>query len=202
DAQAADPSLGYRHRLETHVAAAVTLVVGFALLAALIIATRVVTTGSRERASSDLAAARSAFYELTDDRAEFAAAQAGLVTTLPLFRAYLTDSRLTTDVATMQVLADQDPAELKAAFCIVPGAGGRGAGSSGWPGDIHPPASISRMIGDAAAGRPARDVADVGDRLFLVVSEPARFAEETLGTLTVGYALDDGVARRLAAITR
>ena len=37
--------------------------------------------------------------------------------------------------------------------------------------------------------------------MFLVVSEPARFAEETLGTLTVGYALDDGVARQLASVT-
>ena len=41
----------------------------------------------------------------------------------------------------------------------------------------------------------------VGDRLFLVVSEPARFADEVLGTLTVGYALDDAVATRLAEET-
>ena len=41
----------------------------------------------------------------------------------------------------------------------------------------------------------------IGDRFFLVVSEPARFADEVLGTLTVGYALDDGVATRLAQET-
>ena len=37
--------------------------------------------------------------------------------------------------------------------------------------------------------------------LFLVVSEPARFAEELLGTLTAGYVLDDTVAERLAEVT-
>ena len=76
----ARPSLGFHRRLETHVVVAVTLVVAFALGAALLIATRAVTDGSLERAASDLAAAQSAFYRLEDDRAEFAAAQSALVT--------------------------------------------------------------------------------------------------------------------------
>jgi signal transduction histidine kinase/ActR/RegA family two-component response regulator len=193
--------LGFQHRLETHVAAAVTLVVAFALGAAMVIASRVVTNGSFERASSDLTAARSAFYRLEDDRAEFAAAQAALVTTLPVFRAYMTDSRLAGDVATMQVMADEYRHQLKAAFCIVAGRDGRWTASSGWSDGAEPPASISRMISASAAGRPGRGIAETGDRLFLVVSEPARFAEETLGTLSVGYALDDAVARRLAEVT-
>src|SRR5437016_2860096 len=96
-------SLGSQHRLETHVVVAVTLVVALALAAALLIATRVVTGGSWEHASSELGAARSAFYRLEDDRAEFAAAQAALVTALPVFRAYI-GSRLADDVATMQVM--------------------------------------------------------------------------------------------------
>jgi diguanylate cyclase (GGDEF)-like protein len=41
----------------------------------------------------------------------------------------------------------------------------------------------------------------VQDQLFLVVSEPARFAEEILGTMTVGYVLDDAVAKELAQTT-
>src|SRR6266853_1920632 len=98
--------LRFDRRLETHVALGVTLVVLFALGAALLIATRVVTSGSLERASADLAAARSAFYLLEDDRAQLASAQASLVTTLPVFRAYLTDSRLANDLASLQVLAD------------------------------------------------------------------------------------------------
>src|SRR5439155_9307001 len=58
-----------------------------------------------------------------------------------------------------------------------------------------------QIIAASAAGRPGRDIAEIGGRLFLVVSEPARFAEETLGTLTVGYALDDAVAQQLAQVT-
>ena len=194
-------ALGVHRRLETHVVVAVTLVVGLALVAALFIARRVVTDGSRERTSTELAAARSAFYRLQDDRAEFAAAQATLVTALPVFRAHVTDSRLAGDLATMEVLADEYRRQLKAAFCIVTGREGSWAGRSGWPVGISPPASIRSMISAAAAGQPRRDIADVDGRLFLIVSEPARSAEETLGTLTVGFALDDGVARQLAQVT-
>jgi signal transduction histidine kinase/ActR/RegA family two-component response regulator len=196
----AHPPLGL-HRLETHVAVAVTLVVAFALGAAMIIATRVVTSGSFERASSDLATARSAFYRLEDDRAAFAAAQATLVTALPVFRAHMTDAPLAADVATMQVLADEYRQQLNAVFCIVTGRDGRWIASSGWPAGSAAPASIDRMISASTAGQSRRDTAEVASRLFLVVSEPARFADETLGTLTVGYALDDAVARRLAEVT-
>ena len=195
------PALPFHRRLETHVALGVTLLVLFALGAALLIATRVVTAGSLERASSDLTAARSAFYRLEDDRAEFASAQASLVTTLPVFRAYLTDSRLAGDLASLQVLADEYRQQLNAAFCIVTGKGSAWGGSSGWQSGMAPPQALAKMIGEATAGRPRREIADVGDRLYLVVSEPARFAEETLGTLTVGYALDDALARQLAQIT-
>jgi signal transduction histidine kinase/CheY-like chemotaxis protein len=195
------PAFRFHRRIETHVVVAVTLIVVFALGAALLIARRVVTDGSLERASSDLAAARSAFYRLEDDRAQFASAQAALVTTQPVFRAYLTDSQLINDRATMQVLADQYRQQLKAAFCIVTGRDGTWSGSSGWPGPPEATPPIARTMAAAGTGRSGREIAAVADRLFLVVSEPARFAEETLGTLTVGYALDDDVARGLAQIT-
>ena len=196
-----DPALGFWNRLETHVTVAITLIIAFALGAALFIATRVVTNGSLERASSDLVAARSAFYQLVDDRAQFASAQAALVTTLPVFRAYMTDPRLPSHTETMQVMADDYREQLKAAFCIISSRDGRWVGSSGWPGGLEPPAPVGRMLSASAAGQPQRDIVEVGDRLFLVVSEPARFLDETLGTLTVGYALDDAVALRLAQVT-
>jgi signal transduction histidine kinase/ActR/RegA family two-component response regulator len=194
--------LDWRFRLQTQVAVAVTLVVAFALGAAMIIATRVVTSGSLDRAATDLAAARSAFYRLQDDRGEFAAAQATLVTQLPVFRAHLTDSRLAADAATLQVLVDEYRVQLKSAFCIVTGKSATWTAASGWPGRERRSAPIDRMIAAATTtGRPQRELAAVGDKLFLVVSEPAQFAEETLGTLSVGYALDDGVARQLAEVT-
>ena len=43
------------------------------------------------------------------------------------------------------------------------------------------------------AGRPSHANASFGGVLFLIVSEPARFAEEVLGTMTVGFIIDDGV---------
>jgi len=199
--RAGDPALGFHRRLETHVAVAVTLVVALALGAAWLVATRVITSGSLDQASTQLDAARSAFYQLEDDRADFAAAQTALVTALPVFRSYMTDSRLTRDLATMQAMTEDYRRQLKAAFCIVTSRNGVWLGSSEWPGGKAPPAWLNRMTSVSAAGQPQRDIADVGGRLFLVVSEPARFAEETLGTLTVGYALDDGVARQLAAVT-
>jgi signal transduction histidine kinase/ActR/RegA family two-component response regulator len=192
---------GFHTRLDFQVAVAVTMVVAFAVTAALLIATRVVTADSLDRASSDLAAARSAFYRLEDDRAAFAAAQATLVTTGPMFRAYMTDSRVSSDVATMQVMIDEYRRQLKSAFCIVTGRDGVWIASSGWPRSIPPPASIGQIIATATGGHPGRGLADIGNRLFLIVSEPARFAEETLGTLTVGYALDDEVAQQLAQVT-
>ena len=195
-------ALEFHRRLETHVAVAVTLVVALALASALLIATRVVTAGSLERASNELDAARAAFYLLQADRAQFAAAQAALVTALPTFRAYMTDSRLVNDRATMEVMVDEYRQQLKAAFCVVTGRDGARIGSSGWSPGVEPPATITRMVAASMAGQPSREVAVVGDRLYLVVAEPARFAEETLGTLIVGYALDDAVARQIAQINR
>jgi len=193
------PWRGLGLRLETQVSIAVTLVVAFALGAAMVIASRVVTAGSLERASNELEAARSAFYRLQDDRAEFAAAQTALVTTLPVFRAHLTDPRLSGDLATLQVMADEYRLQLKAAFCIVTGRAF--TVMSGWTSGGQPPADIAQLIAAAAAGHPRQSIAIVDCQPFIVVSEPARFADETLGTLTVGYPLDDDVARRLAEVT-
>ena len=188
-------------RLETHVAAALALLVMFALGVALFIAARIVTTGALDRASNDLTAAQSAFYLLQDDRAGFAAAQTALVTTLPVFRSYMTDTRLTADIATMQGMADQYRHELKAAFCIVNARSGKRLATSGWPEGVSVPDSIDRLIAGAVGGQSQQTITNVGNGLFLVVSEPARFSEETLGALTVAYPLDDAAALRLANLT-
>ena len=62
-------------------------------------------------------------------------------------------------------------------------------------------AQLQTVMAAAMGGRAAHDVVAVHDRLYLVIAEPARFAEEVLGTLSVGYALDDTVAEQLAAAT-
>jgi PAS domain S-box-containing protein len=72
----------------------------------------------------------------------------------------------------------------------------------GWPaGEPLPSPGIRSNVAAAVAGRSHHDVLTIGHRLVLVVSEPALFAEEVLGTFTVGYALDDVVANELAQVT-
>jgi hypothetical protein len=62
-------------------------------------------------------------------------------------------------------------------------------------------ASLAPAIDVARAGTPFNDIVAVGDTLLLVVAEPVRFADELLATFTVGYRLDDAVARELKLVT-
>ncbi len=187
--------------MEAAVVVGVSLLVGLALGAVLVATTRVVTNRSLARASDDLEAARSAFYHLVENRAEFAAAQTRLITALPVFRAHMTDSGLASDAATIGAMADDYRRQLKAQFCIVTERSGGWTGSPGWPAGEKPPRALQSSIDAALTGGSHRDILSIRDQLFLVVSEPAQFAEEILGTLTVGYALDDGVAEELALVT-
>ncbi len=179
----------------------VILLIALSLTAVLVATTRAVTARSLERTSSDLEAARTAFYRLADDRAEFASAQSALVTALPVFRAHMADTRLAQDLATLETMVDGYRQQLKADFAIVGDPHGNWTTRPGWPGGIPPSPAIVATIAEATAGRSARGIVARTDGLFLVVSEPARFADELLGTFTVGYALDDAIARRLAEVT-
>jgi PAS domain S-box-containing protein len=161
-----------------------------------------VTGRALQRASEELEAARGAFYHLVESQADFAAAQTRLITALPVFRAHMIDVRLLSDRATLDAMADEYRGQLDAHFCIVTDPGGRWIGSSGWPDGTEPTSALRSGIEEALTGEPQRQVVSIGDRLFLVVFEPARFAEETLGSLTVGYILDDTIAEQIAQITQ
>ena len=91
--------------------------------------------------------------------------------------------------------------QLGAQFCIVTDPTGRWIGSPGWPGDSAAASSLETKIVAARNGRAGRHIVALNDRLFLLIVEPVRFADEVLGTFAVGYALDDGVARQLAQAT-
>jgi predicted signal transduction protein with EAL and GGDEF domain len=198
---AAPTPIPWHLRLEARVIGGISVLVALSLAAVLVATTRAVTTRSLERTSTDLDAARTAFYRLTDDRAGFAAGQAALVTALPVFRAHMTDARLAGDDATLDAMGEEYRRQLKADFCIVADRDGRWTSRPGWPAGVDPTDAIRASIHEATAGRPTRAISNLGDRLFLIVSEPARFAEEILGTLTVGLALDDTLARQLAEVT-
>ena len=193
--------LAWHRRLEARVILGIVVLVALSLAVILVATTRVVTVRSLQRTADDLGAARHAFHRLVAERAEFASAQSSLVTSLPVFRAHLTDDRLMSDVATLEAMADHYRQQLKATFAIVGDRDARWIATSGWPREAPPPAGIAGAIAEATAGAPARRLAITADRLFLVVSEPAGFADEMLGTLTIGYALDDQLAQELAAAT-
>ncbi|HEY2907257.1 MAG TPA: ATP-binding protein [Vicinamibacterales bacterium] len=176
------------------------LLVALSIAAVLVATTRTITNRSLDRAASDLDTARSAFYRLTDDRAEFASAQAALVTALPIFRSHMTDSQLAEDAATLEAMADGYRQQLRANFAIVANRAGRWTAAPGWPNGVVAPEALNALVGNAT-GRPSHDILPLAGGLYLVVSEPARFADELLGTLTVGYSLDDSTARRLAEVT-
>ena len=183
------------------MSAGVSLLVGLSLGALLLATIGAVTSQSLGRASEDLEVARATFYRSLDTRTESAAALTRLVTELPVFRAHITEARLAADPATITDMADGYRRQLKAQFSVVTDARGVWMGSPGWPSAATPSPALRATIQAAVTGRSRRDIVSVQDQLFLVVAEPARFAEEVLGTMTVGYALDDTVALELAAAT-
>ena len=131
--EAAPQTIPWHRRLEARVVAGVGLLVAGSLGAVLVVTTRAVTDSSLARASDELQAARAGFYRLVDDRAEFASAEAALVTALPVFRAHMTDTRLAEDAATLGAMADDYRRQLKADFCVVTDRDGRWTAQSGWP---------------------------------------------------------------------
>ncbi|MBI3910485.1 MAG: HD domain-containing protein [Armatimonadetes bacterium] len=175
----------------------VVLVAGFSLGATLMAAERVVTNHSLLQSVDDLEAAKRAFDNLVVHRAEFAARQARLIAELPVFRASM-DLR---DVPTASAMAEEYRQKLQADFCVATDTNGHWLGRPGWPRGVDPPPALVSDIERALTGQPHWGTLAFDDQLFLVVCEPARFAEEVLGTFTAGYRVDDTMARELARVT-
>ena len=193
-------TIPWHRRLEARLAIGGGLLVALSLGAALGAATRVATTRSLTRASENMQAAQLAFDRLVETRAQSAATQTRLITALPVFRSHITEEALASDAAEMHLMADDYRQQLRARFTIVTNRRGEWVAKPGWPGgDV--PAPLADSIRDAMAGRSPHGNASVGGELFLIVSEPARFAEEVLGTMTAGFAIDDAVAAELAGLT-
>ena len=200
----APPSLStpWRARLETRLLLFVTLVTGAAVVAMLVAANRVITAGAVERIHEDQDAAKQAFDRLLERRGEFATSQSRLITELPVFRAHLSDPRVAGDQATLQALADQYRASAAADFLLVAASDGTWRGRSNWPAPAAP--DWVTLTGtprpDGSEGR--RNLVSLPDGIYLVVVEPARFVDEVLGWMAIGYRLDDPMALELAGLTR
>ena len=193
------PLSPWHRRLEARLAVIVGVLVAVSLGAALTMATRVATSRSLTRASENMQAAQTAFERLVETRAEAAAAQTRLITALPVFRSHITEVSLASDAAEMNVMAEDYRQQLKARFTIVTNRRGTWLANPGWPGG-EVDSAVAHGIREAMAGRSNHANASIGGALFLIVSEPARFAEEILGTMTVGFLIDDGVAADLADV--
>ena len=184
----------WHRRMEARVTAGVAMLVALSVTAMLVATIRAVTDQLLTRAALDIEVGRATFERSLSARADSSAALARLVAELPVFRAHLTDTRLRGDRETVTAMADAYRRELHADFCVVSDGAGKPIG-------LTPPLPVAALIERAAHGTPQRDIVAIRSRLFLVVVEPVRFAEEVLGSLSVAYALDDDVAAELAAQT-
>ena len=184
--------------MEAHVALGITLLVALSLGAVLVATSRVVTNHSLRRASDDVEAARSTFDQLLQTRVQSVVALTQLVTTLPVFRAHMADARIVGDIATMNVMAEDYRTRLGATFCLVSDAAGNLIATAGVPEHDEQPNALRASVAAAAAGHSHAGVISNGSRAFLVVSEPARFADEVVGSMTIGFVVDDTIAIQLA----
>jgi PAS domain S-box-containing protein len=191
----------WHRRLETSVLIGVTLIAGVSLTAVLYAAGRVFESYSLQRSADDLLAAKAAFDRLIEGRARFAAAQTRLIAELPVFRAHMDPSSpVAGDAATISAMAEDYRRKLAADFCIVTDARGR---SIGMPEGARRPSGLpaADVISTARGGQSAYDIVPFEESLYLIVAEPAMFADEVLGTITTGYKLDDHVAAELSRVT-
>jgi PAS domain S-box-containing protein len=192
----------WHRRMEARVVAGLTLLVALSLAGVLLAANRVATRRAVAQAADHLERGRTAFYSLVDERAAVAAQQTRLIIELPIFRSVMTDPVVASDVATLTQTADTYRQNLGARFCIVTDPAGKATAIPGWPTTAVFPPRLESAIRGAVTGESRRDLVAVEKQLFLVISEPARFAEaEIVGTVTFGFPLDDRVARDLAAAT-
>ena len=193
----------WHSRMEARVAAGVLVLVALSVSAVVVTATHVTTRSAVSRAADHLEDARSAFYRLVDDRAAFAAQQTRLIIALPVFRSVMVNPVVSEDLATLTQIADSYRRDLGAEFSILTNPTGTPTATPGWnPTAVLPP-GLEATIRAATTGQSGREIISVDGRLFLVTTEPAKFAEtEVLGTVTFGFPLDDRVAHELAQITR
>ena len=187
--------------MQAHVALGVSLLVALSLGAVVVVTSDAITRRAMSGAVRDLATARTAFDRLVETRAREASVQANLIARLPVFRAHLIDPQLAGDAPTMDALAAEYRAQLDAGFLVVGSRRTEVTGRDGYPG-TQLAAPVAQARGEAGAGKASRRVTAIGGVLYLVVAEPARFADEVLGSIVVGFVLDDAVTRELAAITR
>jgi diguanylate cyclase (GGDEF)-like protein len=190
-------------RLDARVALVLGVLMLGGLVVVFVVTTGIVSSQSRDRAAIELEVARSSFHNLMDERVRSAMSAAELVTQLPVFRAHLTDARLAEDRENIQAMADGYRDQMQAQFAIVARPGGDWAAHPGWhdsPAAATTP--LQRAVEAALDGTSGSAIVAHDQALYLTVSVPARFADEVLGSLTLGFQLTDDLATQLARLAQ
>ncbi len=176
----------------------VALALGITLFAA----ARVITRRSMDLAADDLASARSAFSRLVASRAKAASAQVRLLTQLPVFREHMTSPDFGKNNAPLAAMVEDYRRQLGATFVVLADREGRWQVQPGWTPGEPAPEVLRTGIASALARQSPSDLAVFRDSPILVVSEAVTSGDQTIGTVSVGLALDDTIASEFAQVTR
>jgi PAS domain S-box-containing protein len=196
------PVIPWHRRLEARVLFGVALIAGLSLASIAFVTGRVVRSHTFARASHDVTTAQAAFNTLITSRAESARKESKLITSLPVFRAYMQSPKIRVDRQTMLLMAKDYCHELSAVICVVTSADGTWLATVGIEKSREASRVFDVFIDSALDDQPVWRNATFDGSLYLVVSQPAHYADEILGSFVAAYRLDDELARNLSSITR
>ena len=189
----------WNRRLEARVLVAGVTVSGFCLAAVLLAAVELVSGYGRHKADEQIASAKASFDQLLLNRSTFVHTQLRLVTELPIFLALLNSSEIRADKPTMDAMAEHYRSELRAEACVISDVLGHQLGKAALGATSKLPPDLRNVAGIDAS---KLSIIPLEGKLYLIVSQPAVFAEEQLGLMTAAYPIDDELARELARLTR
>jgi len=189
----------WHRRLEARVLVAGVTVSGFCLAAVLLASVELVSRYGLRKADEQIASAKAASDQLLLNRSNFVHTQLRLITELPIFLALLNDSEVRTDEPTMDAMAEHYLFELRAQACVISDVHGHQLGEAKLGATLELPLDLRKLAGI----NPSKlSIVPLEGELYLIVSQPAIFANEELGLMTAAYRLDDDLAIELAKVTR
>jgi len=190
--------VAWHRRLEARVLVAGVTVSAFCLAAVLIAAVELVSSYGIRTADEQIASAKASFDQLLLNRSSFVRTQLRLVTELPIFLALLNSSEIRADKPTMDAMAEHYRDELRAEACVISDVLGNQLGKATLGSTNKLPHDLRNVGIDPSK----LSIIPLEGKLFLIVSQPAVFAEEQLGLMTAAYPIDDELALELARMTR
>jgi len=196
--RASSAGLPWHRRLEARVLGGALAVAGVSLAAILTVTSHVVSDYSLSRSTEAIDAAHSVFGRLVAAHIQSGAKTAQLIAELPVFRDTVTEVH---DEATISAMTADYCGKLAADFCVVSDPQGAWIGQADVPPGASRSVPLARAIANARNGQSAAAFITVDKVLYLIVTEPARFSEEILGTFTAAVRIDDGFARDLGLVT-